>query len=168
MAGAAWWTMAGAVPQLVEHRVLRALRRVLHAPRLDWQPRVQQRTEQLWIESVRYSVVVLDDVAILVRVIAELAIRVPSRRRDRRAEHLPPPARITRVQAGAHRDMGDRHLRWLPDQTNRPQLGRRSVEDSVFVCGMRCIDDADDGESDVIVALVEGEHLLEGSNRVGH
>ena len=84
-------------------RVLRAARR--------WRGAGVQRgaarcTAQAAISAWRY----LAHVAVLVRVVPELAERVPRGRGDRRAVDLPAPARVARVEAGRRPASGDQRV----------------------------------------------------------
>ena len=70
----------------------------LRRPPRHRRPRLQRRTGRTWrADDLHLGLPV--PLTVLVRVTAELAIRVPRRRQPRGPQRVPPPTRLTRIQA---------------------------------------------------------------------
>src|SRR5918994_3793722 len=106
MAGSPGRPLATGVSELAVSRLSVAVHYFDGHPCVQWRPRIQLGTRGAR-RTARERRRVRAALPILVRVVPELAERVPRRRFDRVVLGVAPPARITRIEAGgcrAHRD----------------------------------------------------------------
>ena len=111
VAGPARRDLAQALRELAAHRVRRPVPRLdrsvtrsaAHAEYNAEQQRARRRRRSARSQFVRTQ-------PVLVRVVPELAERVPRGRRDRRADDLPAPTRIAGIEAGPRSGRRDRRL----------------------------------------------------------
>ena len=90
--------LAAALRELAAHRLRGPLHRVTRGPRPRWRRCAQRRAPRARPADRRH-VGLLQQLAVLVRVVPELAERVPRSPRHRRVQRVPPPTRITGEQA---------------------------------------------------------------------
>src|SRR5919199_6318209 len=107
MAGASGRLDPPALRALADDRALPPLRTLVPPPRGGGRPRVQRRAATAR-RAGGLHVGVPRHFALLVRVVPELAERVPLGRGDRRPLGLPAPARLARIEAGRRAARRDR------------------------------------------------------------